>query len=149
MLHKLHDNLLLLCADTQNTIWAIKENKIQPPGTAMKRISAAAVVFVIGISTVTIAFGANGSLDIFKQAGSIINELYLGILGISTAMFALCFLIGCLVAQTCSNTQDSAKAMRFVKKAFLIWILINSISLIIKLGNSLTEGGRQEDLSKL
>lgn len=114
------------------------KNGTYTPSMATK-VTVAIICFIMAIfCSVSIAFGAT---NLFDKAFDMIDDLYRDIIGISTAIMALIVVISFLWASASPSERKAEQAISWAKRAIVCWLVIMLLGSIIKLFQTLTNGG--------
>ena len=141
---KFKNNLILLETSTLNSFSEMKTAALNP-SRKMKIFGFIGVVLFVMIAITGFTLAAGGT-DIWGKITSTLDSVYGNIVKVSTALTILCVVIGLICAQLATNQQKTARWIDFVKKAVIIWIILNSLLFIMKFLKDMTDGGQLEHL---
>lgn len=139
-MEKLKNNLILLETSAINSLSTAKEEVLNPSKKTKLFVVLGLFAFIL-LATTSLTFAAGGG-DLFGTIQEKIQDIYSKILGITTGICVLCVVIGLLCAQLTTNQQKTAKWIDFVKKAVIIWIIINSLFFLFNFISDLTKNGK-------
>jgi len=124
----------------------MKEGVLNPSKKTRVLGFIAIITFMI-LAITNFTFAATETGGVFEKIKTALSGIYSGIFGISTALAILCVVIGLICAQLTTNQQKTARWIDFVKKAVIIWIILNSLLFLFKFISGLTAGGKIEDIN--
>lgn len=142
---KFKDNLILLETSTLNSFSEMKTAALNP-SRKMKIFGFMGVVLFVMIAITGFTLAARGDSSIWGKITDTLDSVYGNVVGISTALTVLCVVIGLICAQLTTNQQKTARWVDFVKKAVIIWIILNSLLFIMKFLKDMTDGGQLEHI---
>lgn len=112
--------------------------------TAYWSVVGAASAAVASLAPVLAATNtANKSDDIFANAGSLMNDIYGKLFGLTTMVAVLAATVALLLRMFSSNQKTVDTATQWLKRIIVCWILINSMAFIVTyLGKYFNNSGR-------